>query len=121
MATIRATSKALHRRRRRRRHGQDRGLIRERKLTSDGLDPRPSPKSGRIWSGPRRGGCSLITSAAFSRTRSRGSAAKSAGVRRGAIEITRVPGRVRDRGFGVIPIAERYERICFDKSQPRQR
>jgi len=36
----------------------------------------------------------------------------------GRYEITRVPGRVRDRdraAGSVTPIAERYERICFDK------
>jgi hypothetical protein len=37
----------------------------------------------------------------------------------GRYEITRVPGRLRDRdrfSGGVVPIAERYERICFDKA-----
>src|SRR5262249_40907600 len=34
-------------------------------------------------------------------------------------EVTRVPGRIRDRdraSGGVTPIAERYERVCFDKA-----
>ena len=37
----------------------------------------------------------------------------------GRYEITRVPGRLRDRDRavgGVIPISERYERVCFDKA-----
>src|SRR5262249_16517057 len=37
----------------------------------------------------------------------------------GRYEITRVPGRIRDRDRatgGVTPIAERYERVCFDKA-----
>jgi hypothetical protein len=90
-------------------------LIRERKLTTEGLDPRTvteirekmdRAEARRLQPHYIRG----FFERAFVRLGGQ--------VRRreaGRYEITRVPGRVRDRAAGVIPIAERYERICFDK------
>ncbi|MFM9863451.1 MAG: helicase-related protein [Micropepsaceae bacterium] len=94
-------------------------LIRERKLTSEGLDPRSvteirekmeRAQARRLQPHYIRG----FFEKAFTRLGGQ--------IRRrelGRYEITRVPGRVRDldRALGgVTPIAERYERICFDKA-----
>lgn len=94
-------------------------LIRERKLTSEGLDPRSvteirekmeRAEARRLQPHYIRG----FFENAFTRLGGQ--------IRRretGRYEITRVPGRIRDRDRavgGVIPIAERYERVCFDKS-----
>ncbi|HEY3620979.1 MAG TPA: hypothetical protein VGL12_00995 [Roseiarcus sp.] len=91
-------------------------LIRERKLTSEGRDPRTvteikekmdRAEARRLQPHYIRG----FFESAFTRLGGQ--------IRRreaGRFEITRVPGRVRDRASGVIPIAERYERICFDKT-----
>lgn len=40
----------------------------------------------------------------------------------GSYEVTRVPLRIRDRsrGSGLRPILERYERVCFERSQIRR-
>jgi superfamily II DNA or RNA helicase len=94
-------------------------LIRERKLTSEGLDPRTvteirekmeRAEARRLQPHYIRG----FFEKAFTRLGGQ--------IRRremGRYEITRVPGRLRDRdraAGGIIPISERYERICFDKS-----
>src|ERR1700733_8142346 len=91
-------------------------LIRERKLTSDGLDPltvteiranMERAEARRLQPHYIRG----FFENAFTRLGGQ--------VRRreaGRYEVTRVPGRVRDRASGVILIAERYERICFEKT-----
>lgn len=91
-------------------------MIRERKLTSEGLDARTvteikekmdRAEARRLQPHYIRG----FFESAFARLGGQ--------VRRreaGRFEITRVPGRVRDRAAGVIPIAERYERVCFDKT-----
>jgi superfamily II DNA or RNA helicase len=94
-------------------------LIRERKLTSEGLDPRSvteiREKMERAEA--RRLQPYYIRSffeKAFTRLGGQ--------IRRreaGRSEITRVPGRIRDwdRVLGnVTRISERYERICFDKA-----
>jgi superfamily II DNA or RNA helicase len=94
-------------------------LIRERKLTLDGLDPRSvteirdkmeRAEAQRLQPHYIRG----FFEKAFARLGGQ--------IRRretGRYEITRVPGRLRDRDRavgGVIPISERYERVCFDKA-----
>jgi Domain of unknown function (DUF3883) len=94
-------------------------LIRERKLTSEGLDPRSvteirekmeRAEARRLQPHYIRG----FFEQAFTRLGGQ--------IRRreaGRYEITRVPGRLRDRDRalgGVIPISERYERVCFDKA-----
>jgi hypothetical protein len=94
-------------------------LIRERKLTLDGLDPRSvteirekmeRAEARRLQPHYIRG----FFEKAFTRLGGQ--------IRRretGRYEITRVPGRLRDRdraAGGVIPISERYERVCFDKA-----
>ena len=94
-------------------------LIRQRKLTSEGLDPRSvleirekmeRAEARRLQPHYIRG----FFEKAFTRLGGQ--------IRRreaGRFEITRVPGRLRDRdrvSGGVVPIAERYERICFDKT-----
>jgi superfamily II DNA or RNA helicase len=94
-------------------------LIRERKLTLEGLDPRTvteirekmeRAEARRLQPHYIRG----FFEKAFTRLGGQ--------IRRretGRYEITRVPGRLRDRDRatgGVIPISERYERICFDKA-----
>ncbi|HEY7246568.1 MAG TPA: DUF3883 domain-containing protein [Xanthobacteraceae bacterium] len=94
-------------------------LIRERKLTLDGLDPRSvteirekmeRAEARRLQPHYIRG----FFEKAFTRLGGQ--------IRRretGRFEITRVPGRLRDRdraAGGVIPISERYERVCFDKA-----
>jgi hypothetical protein len=94
-------------------------LIRERKLTSEGLDPRSvteirekmeRAEARRLQPHYIRG----FFEKAFIRLGGQ--------IRRretGRYEITRVPGRVRDRdrvSGNVVPIAERYERVCFDKA-----
>jgi superfamily II DNA or RNA helicase len=93
-------------------------LIRERKLTSEGLDPRSvteirekmeRAQARRLQPPYIRG----FFEKAFTRLGGQ--------IRRretGRFEVTRVPGRLRDRdrvSGSVTPIAERYERICFDK------
>jgi SNF2 family DNA or RNA helicase len=93
-------------------------LIRERKLTSEGLDPRTVTEIREKMdrAGARRLQpyyIRLFFDKAFTRLGGQ--------IRRretGRYEITRVPVRLRDRdrfAGGVVPIAERYERICFDK------
>lgn len=94
-------------------------LIRERKLTTEGLDPRSvleikeqmeRAEARRLQPHYIRG----FFEQAFTRIGGQ--------IRRreaGRYEVTRVPGRLRDRdraSGGVTPIAERYERICFDKA-----
>jgi len=94
-------------------------LIRERKLTLEGLDPRTvteirekmeRAEARRLQPHFIRG----FFEKAFTRL--------GGHIRRretGRYEITRVPGRLRDRDRavgGVIPISERYERVCFDKA-----
>jgi SNF2 family DNA or RNA helicase len=94
-------------------------LIRERKLTTEGLDPRSvleikekMDRAAALRLQPHyiRG----FFEKAFTRLGGQ--------LRRreaGRYEITRVPGRLRDRdrlAGGVIPISERYERVCFDKA-----
>lgn len=94
-------------------------LIRERKLTSEGLDPRSvleiREKMERAQA--RRLQPHYIRAffdKAFQRLGGQ--------IRRreaGRFEITRVPGRIRERdraSGGVVPVAERYERVCFDKA-----
>lgn len=94
-------------------------LIRERKLTSEGLDPLSviEIREKMERAGARRLQPHYIRGffeKAFTRLGGQ--------IRRreaGRYEITRVPGRLRDRdrvSGGVVPIAERYERICFDKA-----
>ncbi len=94
-------------------------LIRERKLTSEGLDPATVAeiKTEMERAEARRLQPRYIRSffaAAFERLGGQ--------MRRrepGRFEITRVPGRIRERdrvaGRGE-PVLERYERVCFDKS-----
>jgi hypothetical protein len=91
-------------------------LIRERKLTSEGLDPltvteikekMERAEARRLQPHYIRG----FFEKAFARLGGQ--------IRRreaGRYEVTRVPGRVRDRAPGLTPIAERFERICFDKA-----
>jgi SNF2 family DNA or RNA helicase len=94
-------------------------LIRERKLTLEGLDPRTvteirekmeRAEARRLQPHYIRG----FFEKAFTRLGGQ--------IRRretGRYEITRVPGRLRDRDRatgGVMPISERYERVCFDKA-----
>jgi superfamily II DNA or RNA helicase len=94
-------------------------LIRERKLTSEGLDPRTvteirekmeRAEARRLQPHYIRG----FFEQAFTRLGGQ--------IRRretGRYEITRVPGRLRDRDRAVgsvTPISERYERVCFDKT-----
>jgi superfamily II DNA/RNA helicase len=94
-------------------------LIRERKLSLEGLDPRTvteirekmeRAEARRLQPHYIRG----FFEKAFTRLGGQ--------IRRretGRYEITRVPGRLRDRdraAGGVIPISERYERVCFDKA-----
>jgi superfamily II DNA or RNA helicase len=94
-------------------------LIRERKLTTEGLDPRSvteirekmeRAQARRLQPHYIRG----FFEKAFTRLGGQ--------IRRretGRYEITRVPGRIRDRdrtSGAIVPIAERYERICFDKA-----
>jgi superfamily II DNA or RNA helicase len=94
-------------------------LIRERKLTPEGLDPRTiteirekmeRAEARRLQPHYIRG----FFEQAFARLGGQ--------IRRretGRYEITRVPGRLRDRdraAGGIIPISERYERVCFDKA-----
>jgi hypothetical protein len=94
-------------------------LIRDRKLTLEGLDPRSvteirekmeRAEARRLQPHYIRG----FFEKAFTRLGGQ--------IRRrdtGRYEITRVPGRLRDRDRamgGVVPISERYERVCFDKA-----
>ena len=94
-------------------------LIRERKLTSEGLDPRSvteirekmeRAEARRLQPHYIRG----FFEKAFVRLGGQ--------LRRreaGRYEITRVPGRLRDRdrdSGNITLIAERYERVCFDKA-----
>jgi Protein NO VEIN, C-terminal len=94
-------------------------LIRERKLTSEGLDPRTvtairekmeRAEARRLQPHYIRG----FFEKAFTRLGGQ--------IRRreaGRYEITRIPGRIRDRdrvSGNVTPVAERYERVCFDKA-----
>jgi superfamily II DNA or RNA helicase len=92
-------------------------LIRERKLTSEGLDPRSvieiREKMERAQA--RRLQPHYIRAffdKAFTRLGGQ--------IRRreaGRYEITRVPGRVRERdrvSGNITPVSERYERVCFD-------
>jgi superfamily II DNA or RNA helicase len=94
-------------------------LIRERKLTSEGLDPRTvteirekmeRAQARRLQPHYIRG----FFERAFTRLGGQ--------IRRretGRFEITRVPGRIRDRdrqSGSVVPITERYERVCFDQA-----
>jgi hypothetical protein len=94
-------------------------LIKERKLTTEGLDPRSvlEIKEKMDRADARRLQPHYIRGffeKAFTRLGGQ--------IRRreaGRFEITRVPGRLRDRdrvSGGVVPISERYERICFDKA-----
>ena len=92
-------------------------LIRERKLTSEGLDPRSiteirekmdRAEARRLQPHYIRG----FFEKAFARLGGQMRRREA-----GRFEITRVPGRVRDRAAGVLPVSERYERVCFDKEQ----
>jgi superfamily II DNA or RNA helicase len=94
-------------------------LIRERKLTSEGLDPRSvieiREKMERAQA--RRLQPHYIR-AFFEKafTRLGGQLRRREA---GRYEITRVPGRIRERdrvSGNVTPVAERYERVCFDKA-----
>lgn len=94
-------------------------LIRERKLTSEGMDPATitSIREEMERAQARRLQPRYIRSfftAAFERLGGQ--------IRRrepGRFEVVRVPGRIRERdrvaGSGG-PVVERYERICFDKA-----
>src|SRR5262249_20294793 len=94
-------------------------LIRERKLTSEGLDPRSvteirekmeRAEARRLQPHYIRGFFELAFTRLGGQIRRRET---------GRYEITRVPGRLRDRDRAmgsVIPISERYERVCFDKA-----
>jgi superfamily II DNA/RNA helicase len=93
-------------------------LIRERKLTSEGLDPRSVTETReKMERAEARRLQPHYIRAFFEKAFTR----LGGQIRRreaGRCEISRVPGRIRDRdrAWGsVTPIAERYERICFDK------
>ena len=94
-------------------------LIRERKLTSEGLDPRTVTE---IREKMERAGARRLQPHYIRAFFEKAFTRLGGQIRRretGRYEITRVPGRLRDRdrfSGGVIPIAERYERVCFDKA-----
>ena len=93
-------------------------LIRERKLTSEGLDPRTVTE---IREKMERAGARRLQPYYIRAFFEKAFTRLGGQIRRretGRYEITRVPGRLRDRdrfSGGVVPIAERYERVCFDK------
>jgi len=93
-------------------------LIRERKLTSEGLDPRTVTE---IREKMERAGARRLQPHYIRAFFEKAFVRLGGQIRRretGRYEITRVPGRLRDRdrfAGGVVPIAERYERVCFDK------
>jgi superfamily II DNA or RNA helicase len=94
-------------------------LIRERKLTSDGLDPRSVLEiREKMERAEARRLQPHYIRAFFDKAFQR----LGGQVRRreaGRYEITRVPGRIRERdrvSGGVTPVAERYARVCFDKA-----
>jgi SNF2 family DNA or RNA helicase len=93
-------------------------LIRERKLTSEGLDPLTVTE---IREKMERAGARRLQPHYIRAFFEKAFTRLGGQIRRretGRYEITRVPGRLRDRdrfSGGVVPIAERYERICFDK------
>jgi superfamily II DNA or RNA helicase len=93
-------------------------LIRERKLTSDGLDPRSILEiRERMERAQARRLQPHYIRAFFDKAFQR----LGGQIRRreaGRYEITRVPARIRERdrvAGNVTPVAERYERVCFDK------
>jgi superfamily II DNA or RNA helicase len=93
-------------------------LIRQRKLTSDGLDPRSILEiRERMERAQARRLQPHYIRAFFDKAFQR----LGGQIRRretGRYEITRVPARVRERdrvAGNVMPVAERYERVCFDK------
>ncbi|MGJ4924378.1 helicase-related protein [Bradyrhizobium oligotrophicum] len=93
-------------------------LIRERKLTSEGLDPRTVTE---IREKMERAAARRLQPHYIRAFFERAFVRLGGQIRRretGRYEIARVPGRLRDRdrfAGGVVPIAERYERVCFDK------
>ncbi|WP_407194612.1 helicase-related protein [Bradyrhizobium sp. STM 3566] len=94
-------------------------LIRERKLTSEGLDPRTVME---IREKMERAASRRLQPHYIRAFFEKAFVRLGGQIRRretGRYEITRVPGRLRDRdrfAGGVVPIAERYERVCFDKA-----
>jgi len=94
-------------------------LIHERKLTSEGLDPRTVTE---IREKMERAGARRLQPHYIRAFFEKAFVRLGGQIRRreaGRYEITRVPGRLRDRdrfAGGIIPIAERYERVCFDKA-----
>ena len=94
-------------------------LIRERKLTSEGLDPRSVTEiREKMERAQARRLQPHYIRAFFEKafTRLGGQLRRREA---GRCEIIRVPARVRDRdrfSGGITPIAERYEQICFDKT-----
>ena len=94
-------------------------LIRERKLTSEGLDPRTVTEiREKMERAQARRLQPHYIRAFFEKAFTR----LGGQIRRreaGRYEITRVPGRIRERdrvSGNVTPVAERYERVCFDKA-----
>lgn len=93
-------------------------LIRERKLTSEGLDPLTVTE---IREKMERAAARRLQPHYIRAFFEKAFVRLGGQIRRreaGRYEITRVPGRLRDRqrfAGGVVPIAERYERVCFDK------
>jgi hypothetical protein len=91
-------------------------LIRERKL--EGLDPR---SVAEIRQKMERAAARLLQPHYIRGFFEKAFTRLGGQIRRretGRYELIRVPGRVRDRdrvSGAVTPIAERYERICFDK------
>ena len=119
-ATTRSEGRAVPAGRWRRRRREDREAGRRAQAHLRRARPAfASPRSARRWSGPRRGACSRTSSAPSSRRRSRGLAAGSGGARPAATRSRACPG-VSATGIaslgGVVPISERYERVCFDKA-----
>lgn len=94
-------------------------LIRERKLTSEGLDPLTVIE---IREKMERAAARRLQPYYIRAFFEKAFVRLGGQLRRreaGRYEITRVPGRLRDRqrfAGGVVPIAERYERVCFDKA-----
>lgn len=94
-------------------------LIKERKLTSEGLDPLTVTE---IREKMERAAARRLQPHYIRAFFEKAFVQLGGQIRRretGRSEITRVPGRLRDRhrfSGGVAPISERYERVCFDKT-----
>jgi hypothetical protein len=94
-------------------------LIRERKLTLEGLDPRSVTEIREKMERAEARRLQPHYIRSFFEQAFTGLGGQIRRRETGRYEITRVPGRLRDcdrSTGGVIPISERYERVCFDKA-----